>query len=190
VLANKRADLTDMKRKEETLTILRDRLPGQKPPPQLSDGYDIYILGTLCGGTCGGMLIDMAYQIQRIFNIENVLKAPGQSPNIHAIVTVLDGDIAQLQDRSRQAANCWASLQELDYYMDDRSVYDYTLPKSQPFGSTRMPPVTFVQLVSRTNFFGEIFPGKLEGFRGADINLMVALKIFNNIFTSPGWTRP
>jgi hypothetical protein len=183
-LMDKHTALRDTARKRQTEHILRERLPGQEPPAKVSpDGYDIFILGTLCGGTCGGMLIDMAYQVQELFGIGNAFSHGSSAPNIYAVVTVLDSELARVASRSRQSANCWASLMELDYYLDDRTEYDYTMPDSADFKVTRKPPVTFVQLVSRTNYANEVFKGPIDGFKGDEINLMVAMKVFNNIFT-------
>ncbi len=182
-LSNAFANLGDDKRRTHSEHILKDRLPDQDPPPRVSPGCNVFMLGTLCGGTCGGMLIDIAYQVRAILSAGSVQLPPGTNPNIYAIVTVLDDVLSKQQDRARQAANCWASLLELDHYMDNRTHYDYSMPGAAQFARTHEPPVTFVQLVSRSNILGELFPGSVENFKGDELNRMIALKIFNNIFT-------
>lgn len=163
--------------------ILEQRLNLPPGGVNILPGFDIYILGTLCGGTCGGMLIDMAYQVQKLFAMQNVLAPAATIPRIYAIMTMLDTALAGMPAANRQAANCWASLLELDWYMDTRTTYNYSLPGDPEYRPTYFSPVSFVQLVSRTNTMNEIFPGDIEHFHGDGINRMVALKIFNNIMT-------
>ena len=190
-----------MNSKLETETILKNsRLFDE---PEVSGGFDIYVLGTLCGGTCGGMFVDMAYQVQKLFDLKiNVVPMTPQTPAIYGIFTILDAALAmRLAGKERNGANCWSSLLELDYYMSTETSYDYRLPGVLKHDYGTVPPFSVVQLVSRTNQLG-LSSGSddLNHFQGDDLNNMIALKIFNNIFSEldseiaaaavdPSWPR-
>ncbi|MFC1833695.1 tubulin-like doman-containing protein [Thermodesulfobacteriota bacterium] len=177
-LANADQELRNPGGKEESVTLLRQRLVGEGEEINVLNHYDVYILGTLCGGSCGGMIVDMAYLIQKLAGMHGIL-TDGDHPRIYALLTLLDNRLAEFGRFKKRAANCWASLKELDYYMDDRTDYRFRGETE----ITDMAPITFIQLVSRTNSLGELFPGALETFNGNDMNVMIALRLFNNIFT-------
>jgi len=179
--------------KDETMGILSD--PGRREEPKIRPGYDVYLVGTLCGGTCGGMFIDLAYELRDLLSSGTGYREPGtQAPAsyLNGIFTIHDRDLALTRDdkKGRQAANCWASLLELDYFMDPRTLYDYRLPSltnQSVHRKTTEPPFDLVQIVSRTNTAGkslvESQPELLTRYEGTQLNTMVALKIFNHIFS-------
>ena len=61
-------------------------------PIQLVDdnGINVYVVGTLCGGSCSGMLIDMAYLIRSILGV-------GNANNVYGIFTMYDRSISWKQ---------------------------------------------------------------------------------------------
>ena len=182
VLLSAEGHLRDTSYAARAKDILMKQMPDKDERPTISGSYDIYIFGTLCGGTCGGMIYDMAFQVQKLFGLHDVYNLEPQDPRFYAILTMLDKTISNVAPQAPRAANCWASLLELDYYMDNRYAYDYTMPLDPDFGETTSKPFTTIQLVSRTNLFGMIFPGAPAAFNPAPINKMIALKVFNNVF--------
>lgn len=100
---------------------------------------NIFTVGTLMGGTCSGMFIDMGYILRDISNnsaLSNiglflVPKATGLGNEAH-----------------RQCGNTWASLKDLNYYNEQQNVYDYHWPNGVQPSSANFPPYTECYLLS------------------------------------------
>ena len=80
---------------------------------------NIFILGTLCGGTCSGMLLDIAYYFQDIVD---------EGTEIYGIFTMFNEGLARGGDSDILLANCYAGLVELDFYTRPETEYRLTLP--------------------------------------------------------------
>lgn len=107
----------------------------------------IYIVGTLCGGTCSGTFTDIAYWFQQQMHARHhseLLKAG--NPEIIGIFTI--PDINQTQTHTQQRSNSWAALIELDYY--SKSPTNYDLPSGEQIKNAEAPFST-VYLESRKN---------------------------------------
>jgi len=119
--------------------------PNEKP---VGDDPNFYIFGTLCGGTCGGMFTDVAYMIREKFGVKR--KQNEVLPRLKGIFTIQDGNIlsspANELDEKR-AANCWASLMELDYYSHPASAYHATWPDNSSVHDLN-PPFDYVYILS------------------------------------------
>ena len=142
-----------------------------------------YIVGSLCGGTCSGMLIDMAYYCRGLIgvNIEN---------QIYGMFTMFDQNAARENDRlvKTRSANCYGSLWELNYYNHPRTTYDVVLPnetnKDVPPDQKPFDDIVLVSCSGKdpnNQFVGEDGKLDLDG-----LNLMVALNLFAE---SVGGTR-
>lgn len=80
----------------------------------LTDGhgkYQIYVIGSVCGGTCSGTFLEMPALIRKVFSNPTQVK-------VNAMLYLPD-TLAQLdpQHMSQLYANGYASLKELNYYM-------------------------------------------------------------------------
>lgn len=135
----------------------------------------IYIVGSLCGGTCSGMLIDMAYHCRGLIGTTD-------GNEIHGMFTMFDERAAGEDDplvRVR-SANCYGSLWEMNYYSHPETTYDVVLPNhSNRNVASESPPFDDTMLVScsgtePTNQFVDASGNlDLDG-----LNLMVALNLF------------
>jgi hypothetical protein len=91
----------------------------------------VYVVGTLCGGTCSGMFVDIGYCIKEITGLWSE-RLP--NPNIAKIIGVLTMfDAATLSSASQQAvqglaANCWAALKEYDFWCHPETRYQVVFP--------------------------------------------------------------
>ena len=91
----------------------------------------VYIVGTLSGGTCSGMFIDIGYCIKEITGLWSE-KLP--NPNVAKTIGVFTlFDAATLTSASQQAvqglaANCWAALREYDFWCHPETRYQVTFP--------------------------------------------------------------
>ncbi|MCY4553657.1 MAG: hypothetical protein OXC79_08280 [Candidatus Poribacteria bacterium] len=138
----------------------------------------IYVVGSLCGGTCSGMFIDMAYYCRGLIGA-----ADGNE--IHGMFTMFDQYAVNRADedeslRKVRSANCYGGLWELNYYNHPKTTYDVVLPNNanrsvhadqNPFddtllvsGSGKDPDNKFVDKEGRTDLDG--------------LHLMVALNLF------------
>ena len=158
----------------DTLTILRQHYESKNlnVPTQLVDltGINVYVVGTLCGGSCSGMLIDMTYFLRDLL---------GDASNIYGIFTMFDRPLAEdmTVDIAVRAANCYASLSEFNYYNNENTVYDVTFPNNRRVNTKRVPfdYAMFVSPTGRSPAVRFIVDEKVD-IEG--LNLMVALNLF------------
>ena len=132
-----------------------------KPIPdmgiQIEPKPNVYIVGTLCGGTCSGMFIDIAYYVKHLFGLWQK-DIGGERAKVVGIFTVYDdkGLNAATTDTARNhSANCWAGLLEYDYYCHRISRYQMAFPDGTPPIDTNERPLDYLYLLScsgnRTN---------------------------------------
>ncbi|MGK7946132.1 MAG: tubulin-like doman-containing protein [Microcystaceae cyanobacterium] len=128
-----------------------------------TNAVNVFVTGSLSGGTGSGMLIDMGYSIR------NWLKGEG-SPIVTAIVPMPEA-FAGISVGDRVLANGYAALMELSYYSDYRTEY------VQQFSSglvdevrSQQPPFDFTYLVGKKN--------NSSDFKLGQIREMIAQNIF------------
>ncbi len=135
------------------------------------ENRNVFIVGTLCGGTCSGMLLDIAYYFRHIGN---------EDTKIYGIFTMYDEALA-LEAPKIQLANCYATLVELDYYKRSATKYRVTLPTG-PAISTNKPPFDVATFVSATNMVSERFINENGRFVQDELDRMVASDLFVRSF--------
>ena len=140
-------------------------------------GIHVYIVGSLCGGSCSGMLIDVAYFFRTLIGGGN----EGNDNKVYGIFTMYDAALAAPGAASNavRAANCYAALRELNYYNFPETTYDVITPSGLPVSNPGQPPFDYTMFVSRS---GKIPIHKFVlpngGFDEDSLNLMVALNLF------------
>lgn len=141
---------------------------------------NIYIVGSLCGGTCSGMLLDVAYYLRHLFGLWAANYANRLNTKIQGIFTVLDEKMLSrggFSDVDKWAANCWAAILETDFYSHPWSMYDVRFPDGVRVRSNDTP-LDYSYFVSCTGQGGTFW--KLDG-REPDLdglNHMVAMVLF------------
>jgi len=151
-----------------------------KPIPEIgipiNPKPNVYIVGTFCGGTCGGMFIDIAYYIKFLFGLWQ-RDIGGQRAKVIGIFTIYDSkDLnATTTDTARNhSANCWASILEYDYYCHRFSRYQITFPDGTSI-DTNERPLDYLYLLScsgnRTNL--RTSDGKADEVSLANMTAMV-----------------
>ena len=164
---------------EKTRNLLRKYYEAKgQPVPQGelidSDMINVYIVGSLCGGSCSGMLLDVAYFFRS-------LSVGRDASNVYGMFTMFDREHATGSDLDTRvrAANCYASLLELNYYSHTDTTYDIVFPTGHRVENMRRKPFDFATFVSRSSItphFRHVLPS--GGFDEEGLNLMVALNIF------------
>ena len=133
-------------------------------------GVNVYIVGSLCGGSCSGMLIDVAYFCRHLIGDDATKK-------VYGIFTMFDEGLAAGADEaiSVRAANCFAALWELNYYKHINTTYNVTFPSGHSVNTTNKPfdDAKFVSPSGKGGIFAK--DGK---FDEDGLNLMVALNLF------------
>ena len=159
----------------ETVKILTQRKKIMGNPLDADGNIKIYVVGSLCGGSCSGMLIDVAYFFRHL------LSAFGDKSKVYGMFTVFDENHAGNPDAmyTMRSANCYASLLELNYYHHQDTTYDITFPDGKKIENMRKKPFDYTLFVSPS--------GKIPGnqfvtiggkFDEPGLNLMVALNLF------------
>ena len=175
-LIGARNTIIDHDSQQRTMDILRQHYESKNlpVPPALvnTNGINGYVVGSLCGGSCSGMLIDVAYYLRSLLG-------GGTTNNIYGIFTMYDRLLAESTNEENivHAANCQASLLELNYYNHANTVYDVTFPNNQTVKTERIP-FDYAMYVSPTGKLPNI---RFVADRAVDVdalNLMVALNLF------------
>lgn len=149
--------ITSDKNKKSSELFLKKHYERHNQPiddrkPLIGDLPNVYIVGTLCGGTCSGMFIDIGYYIKQITGLwaKNL-----QNPNIAKTIGIFSVyDSATLnkayQEGVRgQAANCWSALMEYDFLCNHHTRYQATFPNDMRL-DTNERPIDWLYLVSNT----------------------------------------
>jgi len=126
------------------------RLKGMPAGMGVEEGEpSFYIVGTLCGGTCSGLLIDIAYLCKHIGGLDVIGTGMARPKPVRGFFTVLDkADLNMpVENTKKWAANCWGAILELDYYSNPNTKYDFPFAATQ---STSEPPLDLCYLMSRS----------------------------------------
>ncbi len=171
-------DMVADESRRETERILTQyyNTKGLECPAQLVDlgNINAYVVGSLCGGSCSGMLIEVAYFLR------NLLGDP-KTTQIYGMFTMFDKDLVMEpgKDAAVRAANCYASLWELNYYSHIDTTYSVTTPNGERLAEAAQRPFNYTMLVSRTGKNPNIkFTRPGISFDEEGLNLMVALNLF------------
>ena len=76
---------------------------------------DIYVVGSLCGGTSSGAFIDLGYLLNKRIEVMN---------NVNVATTGMFLIPSSDSDQTKQKGNAYAALLELNHFSDDRSEYE------------------------------------------------------------------
>jgi hypothetical protein len=160
--------------KRKTIDILTERNKIEGHPLDDTGSIKVYVLGSLCGGSCSGMLIDVGYFFRYL------LSAYGDK-SINGIFTMFDETHAANPDAmfNIRSANCYASLLELNYYHHQETTYDVTFPDGRKIEHMRERPFDYTLFVSPSGKSpGNQFSTEAGDFDEHGLNLMVALNLF------------
>jgi len=127
-------------------------------PHNLSSFTNVFICGSICGGTGAGTFIDIAYMLR---HIAKSLSRDVFNYGLFALNTMFDGMAGDTQLKP----NCYASLIELDHYSNKivfQNQYQAFRPQYKQFyyqytGSAETTPFNFPFLFDRTNEDGKSF---------------------------------
>ena len=159
----------------QTVDILTQRKKIAGNPLATDGAIKIYVVGSLCGGSCSGMLIDVAYFFRHL------LSGYGDQSKVFGIFTIFDENHAAKPDAmcNIRAANCYASLLELNYYHHQDTTYDITFPDGRKIENMRKKPFDYTLFVSPSGkIAGNQFVKPNGSFDEEGLNLMVALNLF------------
>lgn len=129
----------------------------------ISNAVNVFVTGSISGGTGSGMLIDLGYCIQHWFKGEGEVKITGIVPMPNAFAGISVGGAV--------IENGYAALMELSYFSDDRTEFleKYSGSLTDEVKSQK-PPFNFTYLVGTKNGDSE--------FKLAQIREAIAQNIF------------
>ncbi|MBU1487694.1 tubulin-like doman-containing protein [bacterium] len=184
-LNDAKAKVTNNTNIRETISLLRQYYKKVGKKVSLSEDMigsipNVYIVGSLCGGTCSGMLIDVAYYLRHLFGLWAANYANRLSTNIQGIFTILDEKLLSrggFADVDKWTANCWASILEVDFYSHPSSMFEVDFPDGVKVRSNDTP-LDYGYLLSCTGQGGTFWKqdGKEPDLDG--LNHMVAMVLF------------
>ena len=120
--------------------------------PLIDSMPNVYIVGTLCGGTCSGMFLDIAYYTKQITGLYAKNLINPKVAKIIGLFTVFDTTAlhnTEQEGNKRNAANCWAAMLEYDYYCHNQTNYKFMFPSGDEV-DTNESPIDAMYLVSCT----------------------------------------
>ena len=106
----------------------------------VSTGMNIFVSGSLCGGTGSGMFLDIAYWLRNLHAQDTVVGYFIISPELYG----------QDQNSSYRPASTYAALMELDYYSRPENRFEafYSFQNLSRV-STHNPPFDFIYLIGK-----------------------------------------
>jgi len=129
-----------------------------------STGLNVFVTGSISGGTGSGMLIDLGYAIRHWVRGE-------ASPLVTAIVPMPNA-FAGMNVGDRVLANGYAALMELSYFSDYRTEYHAQFSnQSRDSIRTQQAPFDFTYLVGTKNGEGEFKLDQIREMIGQNIFL-------------------
>lgn len=137
----------------------------------------IYIFGTLCGGTCSGTFLDIAYFVSQQLGIRgrSGLRT-GKHPEVIGMFTVIDTLRETQPDHLRHVVNCWAALRELDFYYQPKTTYRAQFPDRLRI-ETNDEPFDTVYIESMRNQGNAGFTGESQ----EGLTHMLAMNLFTEV---------
>lgn len=144
---------------------------------QVSQGLNIFVVGSLCGGTGSGMFIDIGYIIRKLFLYQGV------EPDVHGYFVIsprLYGDNQTVR------ANAYAALVELDYYSKIGTVFKCQYDPDQSPIEEAENPYEFVYLLSDSTAKSKFV---LPADTGRDQLFHLMAQKISLFFTSPDTAR-
>ena len=113
----------------------RGLLPdGSNPPINLGDEIIVYVVGTLCGGTCSGAFIDLGYLLHYEF------ASTGYKIARRGLFSIPNMAYEALSNQRRRA-NAFGALKELNHFMSGHQYsVQYPFHAGRPENPTRYSP--------------------------------------------------
>ena len=165
---------------------------GANVPDRLIDPIpDVYIAGSLCGGTCSGMVIDVAYYIRHIIGSATTTTdgdvAGAANPNVYGIFTMYGPNQAEDAVNKVRSANCYGTLWELNFYNHTETTYNTTFPGDVNIKEVKDPPFDYMMFVSRSGKEQNVEFTTPDGrFDEEGLNQMVSLNLFADVVGDVG----
>lgn len=120
-----------------------------------STSVNVFVTGSISGGTGSGMLIDLGYSIQQWLQ--------GESSSTITSIVPMPNAFAGINVGDRVLANGYAALMELSYFSDYRTQYtEQYSPSLTDEVSSVKPPFDFTYLVGTKNGDSEFKLGQLR----------------------------
>ena len=149
----------------------------QIPQSFIDDTPKVYICGTLCGGTCSGAFIDVAYFVKKLLGGDAGIGMLGVGkPKVIGLFTFIDSKNMIKPAKKVHVVNSWTALRELDFYYQGGSRYKVKFPNGLEI-DTQNEPFDTVYLESMTNSAGNAFKNENK------LNQMCAMNLFTEVVT-------
>jgi len=140
---------------------------------------DVYVFGSLCGGSCSGMWLDIAYFFRSLFSAAGDGVA---APKLYGIFTMYDNEQATELRNKVRAANCYGALYEYNFYNHIDTTYSMTFPSGFQVSNVKDAPFDYTLFVSRSGKNPAVRFNKPDGsFDETGLNQMVALNLFADV---------
>jgi hypothetical protein len=105
---------------------------------RVEPGLNIFVIGSLCGGTGSGMFLDVAYSLRHLYGEQG-----SQIASYLVISPELYGNTPNM------SANTYAALKELDYYSNPSTIFEVCYDiQNLVFIQEKRPPFDYSYLVS------------------------------------------
>jgi len=142
----------------------------------VEEGLNIYVVGSLCGGTCSGMFLDMGFILRSLPEI--VAAGAAQAVKIIGVFTTLNSAQAQTSAWELPAANCYA-VKEFDFC--SHMIGAKSFPILFPDGNERPRdhlPYDYFYLLGATSMAGVSLVDGAHQFSHKAVLQMIAHSLF------------
>lgn len=127
----------------QRISVGRDRLEIDNDVLKIEPKLNIFVVGSISGGTGSGMLIDLGYSLRNWFQ--------GERLELTAIIPTPDA-FSGIAGKIKTQENGYAALMELNYFSDAKTEYSvkYSLSESSRITDAR-PPYDYLYLTGTRN---------------------------------------
>jgi hypothetical protein len=145
-----------------------------KPQQELVEkGLNIFVVGSLCGGSCSGMMADFGFMLKEGLNLKD-----NSNVKIFAEMSIYNAEQAARPNYMVRAGNCYTALEELNsyYHASAKQSVNYL-----PDGTVLRPgakPYDIMFLMSSTTMNGDKLLGKDQDYDREALEQEIAMDLF------------
>jgi hypothetical protein len=164
--SNGHKEASELLKKREAQATQREDLP------QIDQGVNIFLVGTLSGGTCSGMFCDFANYLRRDFGTDS-------NVSIFGAFTIPNKEQANSRDAQAWSSNTFTALRELDYLHKAPVSPDDVLPDGKR--RSERPPFDALYLLAPATMYGAAVVESDGSVDHEAVTQMIATNLFLDV---------
>ena len=183
---------TSVESRDEANRTFHERLTGEKGVPReayVDDGLNIFVVGTLSGGTCSGMVPEFGFLAKNAPAIAAMSSSGANNIKVMGVFTVPNSAQTSMPGFETYSANSYAALSELNFHFHRASrKYDFCMPDGRGIDPGD-GPYDYLYIMSPTTMRGDSLTSAVNEYDHNALLQMIAMSLFMDVFTSTYSTK-